>query len=119
MIPPGFRFDIDIEDDLIEEVARIYGYDRIPEATGIAEMPLGPVTETGIDLERVADTLVARDYQEVITYSFVDANSNKLVTGDTTELVLSNPISSAMSVMRGSLLPGMLSVAAMNVSRKQ
>lgn len=119
VIPPGFRFDIDIEDDLIEEVARIYGYDRIPEATGIAEMPLGPVTETGIDLERVADTLVARDYQEVITYSFVDANSNKLVTGDTTELVLSNPISSAMSVMRGSLLPGMLAVAAMNVSRQQ
>lgn len=119
VIPPGFRFDIDIEDDLVEEVARIYGYDRIPEATGIAEMPLGPVTETGIDLERVADTLVARDYQEVITYSFVDANSNKLVTGDTTELVLSNPISSAMSVMRGSLLPGMLAAAAMNVSRQQ
>ena len=119
VIPPSFRFDIEIEDDLVEEVARIYGYDRIPEATGFAEMPLGPVTETSIDLERVADTLVARDFQEVITYSFIDAASNKAVTGDATELVLSNPISSEMSVMRGSLLPGMLAAASMNVSRQQ
>ncbi len=117
--PPSFRFDIAMEDDLVEEVARIYGYDRIPEATGSANLPLGSVTETRIDLELVADTLVARDYQEVITYSFIDADSNKTVTGKATELVLSNPISSEMSVMRGSLLPGMLAAAAMNVSRQQ
>lgn len=117
--PPSFRFDIAIEDDLVEEVARIYGYDRIPEATGSANLPLGLVTETSIDLERVADTLVARDFQEVITYSFIDADSNKTVTGNATELVLSNPISSEMSVMRASLLPGMLAAAAMNVSRQQ
>jgi len=117
--PPSFRFDIAMEDDLVEEVARIYGYDRIPEATGSANLPLGSVTETRIDLELVADTLVARDYQEVITYSFIDADSNETVTGKATELVLSNPISSEMSVMRGSLLPGMLAAAAMNVSRQQ
>jgi len=103
----------------VEEVARIYGYDRIPEVTAIAEMPLGPVSETVIDLELVADTLVARDYQEVISYSFIDSDSNKVVTGEESELVLSNPISSEMSVMRGSLLPGMLAAAAMNVSRQQ
>ncbi len=119
VIPPSFRFDIEIEDDLVEEVARIYGYDRIPEATAIVEMPLGPVSETIVDLEQVADTLVARDYQEVITYSFIDADSNKVVTGEESELILSNPISSEMSVMRGSLLPGMLAAAAMNVSRQQ
>jgi phenylalanyl-tRNA synthetase beta chain len=117
--PPSFRFDIEIEDDLVEEVARIYGYDRIPEVTAVAEMPLGPVSETIVDLERVADTLVARDYQEVITYSFIDADSNRIVTGEESELILSNPISSEMSVMRESLLPGMLSAAAMNVSRQQ
>jgi len=119
VVPPSFRFDIEIEDDLVEEVARIYGYDRIPEATANAEMPLGPVSETIIDLERVADTLVSRDYQEVITYSFIDSDSNELLTGETTELALSNPISSEMSVMRGSLLPGMLFAASTNVSRQQ
>ena len=119
VIPPSFRFDIEIEDDLVEEVVRIYGYDRIPEATANAEMPLGPVSETIIDLERVADTLVSRDYQEVITYSFIDSNANELLTGETSELALSNPISSEMSIMRGSLLPGMLSAASTNLSRQQ
>ncbi len=73
---PGYRFDIEIEVDLIEEIARIYGYDAIPEATAIAETPLETVTESRVDLEQAATTLVARDYQEVITYSFIDAQSN-------------------------------------------
>ena len=117
--PPGFRFDIAIEDDLIEEVARVYGYDRIPEATAIAALPLRPVTERRVDLERVADTLVARDYQEVITYSFIDAASDQVVSGCESKLALSNPISSEMSVMRASLWPGMLKVAASNLARQQ
>jgi phenylalanyl-tRNA synthetase beta chain len=117
--PPGFRFDIGIEDDLIEEVARVFGYDRIPETTASAALPLGPVTERRIDLERVACTLVARDYQEVVTYSFIDADSNRLLTGNDPDLALSNPISSEMSVMRASLWPGMLKVAASNLARQQ
>ena len=103
----------------MEEVARIYGYDRIPEATSTAETPLSAVTEKTIDLEKVADTLVTRDYQEIITYSFVGALPNKLITGADSELVLSNPISSEMSVMRGSLLVGMLATAASNLARQQ
>jgi phenylalanyl-tRNA synthetase beta chain len=116
---PGFRFDIAIEVDLIEEIARIYGYDAIPETTAIAETPLGAVTESQIEIEQVAATLVARDYQEVISYSFVDAESNTALYGVETELVLSNPISSEMSVMRSTLWPGMLRAAAANASRQQ
>lgn len=117
--PPSYRFDIAIEDDLVEEVARVYGYDRIPAATGTANMPLQPVTEKFIDLDQVANALVARDYQEVITYSFVEEESARRVAGVTSELVLSNPISSEMSVMRSSLWVGMLEVAARNVARQQ
>lgn len=117
--PPSHRFDIAIEDDLVEEVARIYGYDRIPEATAIAQMPLRPVTETRVDMDRVADSLVARDYHEVITYSFIDDKSDSEIGGQNSELVLSNPISSEMNVMRSSLWPGMLRVAADNVARQQ
>jgi len=118
-VPPSFRFDLLIEDDLIEEVARIYGYDLIPETTATAELPLGPVIETEIDLEQVMATLIARDYQEIITYSFIGAETNNRFTGKDSELVLSNPISSEMSVMRGSLWPGMVAVAAANVARQQ
>ena len=82
-------------------------------------MPLSPVTETRVDMDRVADTLVARDFSEVITYSFIDDKSDNAVSGEINELVLSNPISSEMNVMRASLWPGMLKVAADNVARQQ
>jgi phenylalanyl-tRNA synthetase beta chain len=117
--PPGHRFDIVIEADLIEEIARVYGYDRIPEATAIAATPLEPVTETKVEVEQAAMTLLARDYQEIISYSFIDVESNKKLTGVEPVLVLSNPISSEMSVMRSSLLPGMVVAAASNASRQQ
>jgi phenylalanyl-tRNA synthetase beta chain len=119
VVSPSFRFDLIIEDDIVEEVARIYGYDLIPETTATADLPLIPVTETEIDLELVAASLVARDYQEVITYSFIDAESNRRFSGKDSKLVLSNPISSEMSVMRTSLWPGMVAAAAANVARQQ
>jgi phenylalanyl-tRNA synthetase beta chain len=117
--PPGFRFDLSIEEDLIEEVARVHGYDRIPETTAVAQSPLGPVTEQRVDGNRIAQTLVARDYQEVLTYSFIDADSDRLFRESGSQLRLSNPISSEMSAMRGSLWPGMLKVAASNLARQQ
>jgi len=119
VMAPSYRFDIAIEVDLIEEVARIYGYDEIPVSVAIAETPLRPHTETSIDLNLVADTLVARDYQEVVTYSFVDAKSDKAISGVESELTLANPISSEMSVMRSSLLPGMLFATTSNIARQQ
>ena len=117
--PPSYRFDIQAEVDLIEEIARVHGYDSIPETTANAETPLAAITESSIDLEQAATTLVARDYQEVITYSFIDAGVDKLFSGIDSELVLSNPISSEMSVMRASLWPGMVAAAAANAARQQ
>jgi len=117
--PPSHRFDVSKEVDLIEEVARIHGYDAIPETTLVAASPLERVTETVVDLERVAATLIARDYQEVVTYSFIDAAANRAFTGSDSLLVLSNPISSEMSVMRASLWPGMVAAAASNAARQQ
>ena len=116
---PSHRFDIVIEADLIEEVARIHGYDSIPETTALSKAPLQIVTESRVDRDQVAATLIARAYQEVVTYSFIDAEANMAFTGCESELVLSNPISSEMSVMRASLWPGMVAAAAANIARQQ
>jgi phenylalanyl-tRNA synthetase beta chain len=117
--PPSHRFDMEYEVDLIEEVARIHGYDSIPETTLSSRSPLEAVTETRVDVERAASVLVARDYQEVVTYSFIDADANRKFTGTESSLVLSNPISSELSVMQGSLWPGLVAAAAANTSRQQ
>ena len=119
VIPPSHRFDIEIEADLIEEIARIHGYDAIPEATAGSRAALAAVPESAIDPEQVARTLVARDYQEIVSYSFIDAGLDAAFSGQESELVLSNPISSEMSVMRASLWPGMVSTAAANAARQQ
>jgi phenylalanyl-tRNA synthetase beta chain len=116
---PSHRFDMHYEVDLIEEVARIHGYDSIPETTLSAQSPLETVTESRIELERAAATLIARDYQEVVTYSFIDAEANTKFTGVESPLVLSNPISSDLSVMRASLWPGLVTVASANIARQQ
>jgi phenylalanyl-tRNA synthetase beta chain len=91
----------------------------VPETTEVAASPLQTVTESVIDTDRVSATLVARDYEEAITYSFIDESSNAPFAANGSDLVLSNPISSEMSVMRSSLLPGLLSSAAANVARQQ
>ncbi len=119
VVAPSYRFDITSEVDLIEEIVRIHGYDSVPETTEIAASPLRTVTESLVDLDRVSATLVARDFEEAITYSFIDERSNTAFAGAVSELVLSNPISSEMSVMRSSLLPGLVSSAAANVARQQ
>jgi phenylalanyl-tRNA synthetase beta chain len=117
--PPPYRFDIGIEEDLIEEVARIYGYDNIPERTGMAALPLVPVTELRVAEDSAAALLVARDYREVITYSFIANADDAATSGELSALRLSNPISSEMSVMRSSLWSGMLRACAANLARQQ
>ena len=119
VVPPSHRFDMQYEVDLIEEVARIHGYDSIPETTLAAQSPLETVTESKIDMERAAATLIGRDYQEIVTYSFIDPEANRKFTGEESELVLSNPISSELSVMRASLWPGMVAAASANLARQQ
>jgi phenylalanyl-tRNA synthetase beta chain len=117
--PPSHRFDISIEVDLIEEVARIHGYNRLPETRGTGDTLLGEATESRVPAARLADLLVARGYQEVVTYSFVDPLIQAALFPSTPSLPLSNPISSELSQMRVSLWPGLVQALKRNLSRRQ
>ncbi|MEO0574752.1 MAG: phenylalanine--tRNA ligase subunit beta [Pseudomonadota bacterium] len=117
--PASFRFDIEIEEDLIEEVARVFGYDNIPMARAYAQVALAPSTESVIAEERIRDTLVAQGYKEVISYSFVDPEAHKALSAAPAGPTLVNPISSELSVMRGSLIPGLVGAALHNTARQQ
>ena len=117
--PPGFRFDLAIEADLIEEVGRVFGYNKLPSANNRGELKLQPVPETVTPMERVRAMLVDRDYHEVISYSFVDAASLAVMEPDIEPVALVNPISSEMSVMRTSLWPGLAGVVKFNIARQQ
>ena len=87
--PPSWRFDIAIEEDLIEEVARLHGFDQVPEAHQLAAVVMPPVPETRIDEDRAADILVGRGYHEAITYSFVDHAVQAAVRADSRRLCAS------------------------------
>jgi phenylalanyl-tRNA synthetase beta chain len=116
--PPSFRFDIEREVDLIEEVARIHGYDRIPAAVLQAPTRLGSAGEglAGTDALRAA--LAARGYREVITYSFTDAALDARLGGNGS-VALRNPIASDLGVMRSSLWPGLVTTLRYNAARQQ
>jgi phenylalanyl-tRNA synthetase beta chain len=116
---PGFRFDIEIEEDLIEEVARVYGYDRIPQAHAYAETRLPVVSEAQVPDRTLRLELVARGYHESISYSFVDPQRADTLLGVRNVQRLVNPISWDLSEMRTSLLPGLVEVARRNLSRQQ
>ncbi len=117
--PPGFRFDIAIEADLIEEIGRVFGYNRLPTANNRGKLTLRPAPETLTPLDRVKTLLVDRDYSEVISYSFVDADAQAVMVPDIQPVPLANPISSEMSVMRTSLWPGLAGVVKFNIARQQ
>jgi phenylalanyl-tRNA synthetase beta chain len=117
--PPAFRFDISIEEDLIEEVGRMIGYDHIPATPGVARERLGRSTEVTVTPELAADRLVARGYSEVITYSFVDAELEEAVNPGVQPVRLANPIASDMAVLRRSLWPGLLAAARQNLAHQR
>jgi phenylalanyl-tRNA synthetase beta chain len=117
--PPSHRFDIALEVDLIEEIARVHGYERIPEQRGAGAAALGTASEARVPMSRVADVLAARGYQEVITYSFVDPELQRALFPDMRSLPLSNPISSELGCMRVSLWPGLVMAMKRNLSRRQ
>ncbi len=116
--PPGYRFDIGIEEDLIEEVARIHGYDRLPETPPSTVMQMPAVTESRIPESRIRSALVERGYQEAITYSFISSELDRKFAGDGLQAELLNPISEDMGVMRRSLWPGLLEALKNNLSRQ-
>ncbi|HET9664875.1 MAG TPA: phenylalanine--tRNA ligase subunit beta, partial [Burkholderiales bacterium] len=117
--PPSYRFDIAMEEDLVEEVARIYGYDNIPAAAPAAAARMLAVPEARRDAGAVRRLLIARDYQEVVTYSFVDAQWEADFCSNQTPVALANPIASQMSVMRSSLIASLIDCVVRNVNNKQ
>ncbi|WP_417762531.1 phenylalanine--tRNA ligase subunit beta [Shewanella sp.] len=114
-----YRFDMAIEEDLIEEVARIYGYNNIPDTAPVAALKMSQHQESNISLRKVRSMLVARGFQEAVTYSFVDPKLQNLIHPEQSAMVLPNPISSEMSAMRLSLFTGLLTSVGYNQARQQ
>jgi len=119
VVPPSFRFDLAIESDLIEEVARLYGYDNIPALAPHAALTMLPYSESQRPLSRLQQTLVARDYQEIVSYAFVEEQVERELCGNADPVALQNPIASNLAVMRSSLLGGLVGALRFNLNRKQ
>ncbi|MEJ2347161.1 MAG: phenylalanine--tRNA ligase subunit beta [Gammaproteobacteria bacterium] len=119
VVPPSFRFDIAIEADLIEEVSRIYGYQRIPSRRPGGRVAMHVRPEATLPLPRLHQLLVDRGYQEVVTYSFVDPAMQESLHPGAAVMHLANPISSEMAVMRASLWTGLLGTLIHNRNRQQ
>jgi phenylalanyl-tRNA synthetase beta chain len=116
--PPSYRFDIGIEEDLIEEVARCYGFERIPAHLPVARHVMLLEDEAHRSLHQVRDLLVAADYQEVLNFSFVERAWEEDFAGESQPIPLVNPIASPLSVMRSSLLGGLVANLRYNLNRK-
>jgi len=117
--PPGFRFDIAIEADLIEEIGRVYGYNNLPQSSLLMRSALSQAPEAILPIDQIKDLLVARDYQEAITYSFVDEEIQQAVAPNDKYIKLQNPISADLAVMRTTLWCGLLQAASYNTKRQQ
>lgn len=116
---PSWRFDIALEVDLLEELARVYGYNRLPVTHIRAGLQIPARPETDLSLRYLRRHLNARGYHEAITYSFVDPALQRLFEPEKTPVTLRNPISAEMAVMRTSLVPGLISAALHNINRQQ
>jgi phenylalanyl-tRNA synthetase beta chain len=116
--PPPHRFDIAIEEDLIEELARLHGYDNVPVRPPTGAMSMLPSAEDARGALAVARLLAARDYQEVVNYSFVDAQWEADFCANAAPVRLANPIAAQMSVMRSSLIGGLIGNLALNLRRR-
>lgn len=117
--PPSFRFDIVIEEDLIEEVARIYGFERIPDLPPRARANMRVSPETLRGPHELRFRMAALDYQEVINFSFVEEAWERDYCGETNPIRLLNPIASQLAVMRTSLIGGLVANIAHNMRHRQ
>ncbi len=115
--PPPYRFDIAIEEDLIEEVVRIWGYERLPERAPHAASPMREQPEGRRSVSAVKHAVAARDYQEVVNYSFVGSTLDALLGGEP-PIALLNPIAAQMDVMRTTLWGGLVETLRANLNRK-
>jgi phenylalanyl-tRNA synthetase beta chain len=116
---PTYRFDIAREEDLIEEIARLHGYDKIPAIKPIANLSILDAPEAAWNKASMAGVLRDFGYQEVVTYSFVDASWERDLMGNAAPIALKNPIASNLSVMRSGLWGGLLDALTYNLNRKQ
>lgn len=116
---PSYRFDISIEADLLEELARVYGYNRLPTTNLEAEIKILPRNESKVGLSALRQQLVAQGFQEAICYSFIDAELQKVFNPEQAPIELQNPISADMAVMRTSLWPGLVQALQHNLKRQQ
>ena len=119
VLPPTRRFDIAIEEDLVEEVARIHGYDRIPTSTPAGQIRLVAPSETRVEPAVLRRALANRDFVEAINYAFVDARTLATWQATAASVALANPLSEELGVMRTSLLPGLVDALARNRARQQ
>ena len=117
--PPSHRFDIQIEEDLVEEVARLHGYDNIPSVPPMGTMAMLPRPEAQRPIWTLRHAMVGRDYQEVINYAFIDEAWERDFCANADPIRLANPIASQMSVMRSSLVPGLVATMVANRKRQQ
>ena len=116
---PSYRFDIARECDLIEELVRVAGYDKVPNRCPTMIMSVSLPSEQRLGTERFQNVLMARDYHEVITYSFVDSALQALLDPLTVPLTLANPIAADLAAMRTMLWPGLLTALSYNRNRQQ
>ena len=119
---PTYRFDISLEADLVEELVRVYGYDNVPKTAGsFSQILSSKEPERMVPHDRIRNSLVGLGYQEVVTYSFIDPKQSDLILSlpESQKISLQNPISTEMSVMRSSLLPGLVDAYRHNVNRHQ
>ena len=119
VVPPTRRFDIAIEEDLIEEVARIVGYETIPVRMPAGEIRLAAPSETKVDDALSRRLLTAHDFQEAINYAFIDARTLELWQLADGKVAIANPLTSELGVMRTSLLPGLVEALRHNLARQQ
>ncbi len=117
--PPSFRFDIQIEADLLEELVRVYGYNNIPRTNPSYHSIIQAQPEARNALNTLKKCLVNRGYYEAISYSFVDPKWQKILDPQSKTIALANPLSSEMSVMRTTMWAGLLSALKHNVNRQQ
>jgi phenylalanyl-tRNA synthetase beta chain len=116
--PPSHRFDIAIEEDLVEELARLHGYDNIPARLPQGSLAILPQNELARSVWRLRRLLAGRDYQEVVNYSFVEAGWEQDFCANREPVVLANPIASQMGVMRSSLIGGLVANLVNNLNRR-
>jgi len=116
---PSYRTDITLPEDLIEEIARIHGYDAIPMHTLKAPLQIAHATDEARDFEVLKQLLVNESYHEIISYSFIDSKLQRLLDPDNIPCELINPITADMTVMRTNLWPGLVNALLYNKSRQQ